>query len=53
MNGTLNDTIDSISYLIKEKSDAVILDMNLYNTIGGVEIKRKIESQFDIPVWYE
>jgi hypothetical protein len=50
LNGTLNDTIDSISYLIKEKSDAVFLDMNLYDTIGGIEIKRKLESQFEIPV---
>ena len=37
----------------KLRPDAVILDMNLFDTIGGVEIKRKLEDQFDIPVWYE
>ena len=37
----------------KLKPDPVIIDMNLYDAIGGVEIKRKIEDRFDIPVWYE
>ncbi len=34
----------------KLKPDAVILDMNLSEKIGGIETKRKIESQFDLPV---
>ena len=53
MNGTLNETIDSRSYLMNVKPDAVFLDVNLYDTIWGVEIKRKLEDQFNIPVWYE
>jgi len=44
---------DLISEIERLKPDAVILDVNLYDTIGGVEIKRKLEDRFEILVWYE
>jgi two-component SAPR family response regulator len=44
---------EAILEIERLKPDAVILNMNLYDGVGGVEVKRKIESQFDIPVWYE
>ena len=44
---------DLISEIERLKPDAVILDVNLYDTVGGVEIKRKLEDRFEIPVWYE
>ena len=42
-----------LSEIEKVDPDAVILDINLFESIGGLETKRKIESQFEIPVWHE
>ena len=37
----------------KYKPDFVVLKMNLFKRIHGLEVKRKISDRFDIPVWYE
>ena len=42
-----------LSEIEKVDPDAVILDINLFESIGGLETKWKISDQFDIPVWYE
>ena len=33
--------------------DAVVLNMDLYNRIDGIETAQKISERFKIPVWYE
>ena len=42
-----------LSEIEKINPDVVVIDMNLFERIGGIEAKQKIEGQFDIPVWYE
>ncbi len=37
----------------KNKPDVVLIDMNLYARIDGIETTQKIRSQFDIPVLYK
>ena len=32
--------------------DVVVMDLDLYAKIDGIETSRKIRCQFDIPVWY-
>ena len=49
----VSDTEGPIPELEKLNPDAVILEMDLFDRIGGIETKRKVESQFEIPVWYE
>jgi DNA-binding response OmpR family regulator len=41
-----------LSEIKKNNPDVVLMDMNLYAEIDGVEISRKIRSQFDVPVMY-
>jgi DNA-binding response OmpR family regulator len=36
----------------KIKPDIVVMDLNLYAKIDGIETSRKIRNQFDIPVIY-
>jgi CheY-like chemotaxis protein len=36
----------------KIKPDIVLMDMNLYAKIDGIETSRKIRNQFDVPVIY-
>ena len=36
----------------KIKPDVVVMDLDLYAKIDGIETSRKIRSQFDIPVMY-
>ena len=36
----------------KNKPDVVLMDLNLYAKIDGIETTQKIRSQFDIPVLY-
>ena len=42
-----------LSEIEKINPDVVVIDLDLYARIGGIEAKRKLEGQFDIPVWYE
>ena len=41
-----------LSEIKKNKPDVVLMAMNLYAKINGIEIAQKIRSQFDIPVLY-
>ncbi len=36
----------------KIKPDVVVMDLDLYAKIDGIETSRKIRSQFDVPVIY-
>lgn len=35
------------------KPDVVVLDMSLFERIGGIRTMHIISDRFDIPVWYE
>ena len=37
----------------KLNPDAVVMNMDLYKRIGGIETAQKISDRFKIPVWYE
>jgi len=41
-----------LSEIRKNKPDVVLMDLNLYARIDGIETTQKIRSQFDIPVLY-
>ena len=41
-----------LSEIEKNNPDVVVLDLDLYIKIDGIETSRKIRNQFDIPVWY-
>ena len=36
----------------KVKPDVVVMDLDLYEKIDGIEISRAIRSRFDVPVMY-
>ena len=36
----------------KNRPDVVLLDLNLYAEIDGIETTQKIRTQFDVPVYY-
>ncbi len=42
-----------LSEIERNKPDVVLVDMNLYAKIYGIETTQKIRSQFDIPVLYK
>jgi CheY-like chemotaxis protein len=42
-----------LSEIKKNEPDVVLIDMNLYAKIDGIETTQKIRSQFDIPVLYK
>ena len=42
-----------LSEIEKNKPDVVLIDMNLYAKIDGIETTQRIRSQFDIPVLYK
>ena len=42
-----------LSEIKKNKPDVVLMDMDLYVGIDGIETTQKIRSQFDIPVLYK
>ena len=41
-----------LSEIKKNKPDVVLIDMDLYAKIDGIETTQKIRLQFDIPVLY-
>ena len=41
-----------LSEIEKNRPDVVVMDLDLYAKIDGIEISRKIRSQFDVPVMY-
>jgi len=40
------------SEIEKTRPDVVVMDLNLYAKIDGIETSRRIRSQFDVPVMY-
>ena len=45
---------DGIEREIKKLNpDAVVLNMDLYNRVDGIETAKQISDRFNIPVWYE
>lgn len=42
-----------LSEIKKNNPDVVLMDLNLYAEIDGIETTQKIRSQFDIPVLYK
>jgi len=40
------------SEIKKTHPDVVVMSLNLYAKIDGIETSRRIRSQFDVPVWY-
>jgi DNA-binding response OmpR family regulator len=40
------------SEIEKNKPDVVVMDLDLYATIDGIETSRVIRSRFDVPVLY-
>jgi CheY-like chemotaxis protein len=36
----------------KNNPDVVLMDMNLCAELDGIEISRKVRSQFDVPMMY-
>jgi CheY-like chemotaxis protein len=40
------------SEIEKTHPDVVVMSLNLYAKIDGIETLRRIRSQFDVPVWY-
>jgi DNA-binding response OmpR family regulator len=40
------------SEIEKNKPDVVVMDLDLYATMDGIETSRRIRSQFDVPVMY-
>jgi DNA-binding response OmpR family regulator len=41
-----------LSEIERNRPDVVMLDLNLYAKIDGIETSRMIRSQFDVPVIY-
>jgi CheY-like chemotaxis protein len=52
----MDSYVPSIEGLLAEiernKPDVVVMDLDLYAMMDGIETSRKIRSQFDIPVMY-
>jgi hypothetical protein len=44
---------DIVPEIEKLKPDVVVIDLDLYDLIGGIETMHMISDRFDIPVWYE
>ena len=40
------------SEIEKNKPDVVVMDLDLYASMDGIETSRKIRSRFDVPVVY-
>jgi len=54
------DKIDSyvpeerlLSEIEKINPDVIVINLDLYARIDGIETTEKIRDQFDIPIWYE
>ncbi len=42
-----------LSEIEKNNPDVVVLDLDLYAKIDGIETSQIIRTRFDVPVWYE
>ena len=43
---------DLMSEIEKNKPDVVVMDLDLYEKMDGIETSRKIRTRFDVPVVY-
>ena len=47
------DSIEGLmSEIEKNKPDVVVMDLDLYERMDGIETSRKIRNRFDVPVVY-
>jgi DNA-binding response OmpR family regulator len=52
MNSYVYTKENLLSEIEKNKPDVVVMDLDLYATMDGIETSRKIRSQFCVPVVY-
>jgi len=52
MNSYVYTKENLLSEIEKNKPDVVVMDLDLYATMDGIETSRKIRNRFDIPVMY-
>jgi chemotaxis response regulator CheB len=48
----IQTTEELLSKIEKTTPDVIVMDLDLYAKIDGIETSRKIRSQFDVPVIY-
>ena len=48
----VHSTARLFSEIEKTRPDVVVMDLNLYAKIDGIETSRRIRSKFDVPVMY-
>jgi len=48
----IQTTEELLSKIEKTNPDVVVMDLDLYAKIDGIETSRRIRSQFDVPVMY-
>jgi CheY-like chemotaxis protein len=48
----VHSTARLFSEIEKTHPDVVVMDLNLYAKIDGIETSRRIRSKFDVPVMY-
>jgi DNA-binding response OmpR family regulator len=52
MNSYVYTKENLLSEIEKNKPDVVVIDLDLYATMDGIETSRKIRNRFDVPVMY-
>ena len=52
MESYVSSTEKLLLEIEKVKPDVVVIDLNLYEKIDGIETSRAIRSRFDVPVMY-
>ena len=52
VESNVHSTARLFSEIEKNTPDVVVMDLDLYAKIDGIETSRKIRSQFDVPVMY-
>lgn len=52
MNSYVYTKENLLSEIEKNKPDVVVMGLDLYATMDGIETSRKIRNRFDIPVMY-
>jgi len=52
MDSYVSSTEKLLLEIEKVKPDVVVMDMDLYEKIDGIETSRVIRSRFDVPVMY-
>jgi len=48
----VNSIEDLMLEIEKSKPDVVVMDLELYERMDGIETSRKIRNRFDVPVMY-